>query len=183
MARLSIPSSIDAAPAGSRSRLQSVSASFGSVPNLFRVMGNSPAALGGYFDMSAALTRGRLSAATRERIALAISELNRSDYCLSVHAYIGSKLTQLDDAEIIANRSGASNDIEANAAVRFAVEVARARGHVKAGQVEAVRKAGYDDAQVVEIVQLVAMTIFANYLSEVAKTEIDFPIIHARKAA
>ena len=43
-------------------------------------------------------------------------------------AYLGKNLAQLDDAEITANRSGASNDPKADAAVRFAVKVARERG-------------------------------------------------------
>jgi uncharacterized peroxidase-related enzyme len=155
----------------------------GAVPNLFRVVANSPVALQGYLSLSNALTRGALPAATRERIALAVAEINRCDYCLSAHTYLGKNLAKLDDAEIVANRGGASMDPKADAAVRFAAKVARERGHVSEDDLRAVKLAGYDDAQVIEIVLHVALNTWTNYLNEVAKTDIDFPVVTARKAA
>ena len=47
----------------------------------------------------------------------------------------------------------------------------------------AVRLAGYDDAQVIEIVLHVALNTWTNYVNEVAKTDIDFPLVTSRKAA
>ncbi len=44
---------------------------------------------------------------------------------------------------------------------------------------QAVRMAGYDDAQIVEIVQHVALNTWTNYLNSVAQTEIDFPVAQA----
>jgi alkylhydroperoxidase family enzyme len=91
-------------------------------------------------------------------------------------------LLKLDDAELAANRSGASNDPKANAAVRFAVTVVRKRGRVNDDDIRAVKLAGYDDAAVVEIVQNVAFNIWTNYLNEVAQTDIDFPVVNTGKA-
>ena len=82
-----------------------------------------------------------------------------------------------------ANRSGASNDPVADAAVRFAARIVRERGHVSDEDVRAVKMAGYDDAQIVEIVQHVALNTWTNYVNLVALTEIDFPVVTARKAA
>jgi alkylhydroperoxidase family enzyme len=79
-------------------------------------------------------------------------------------------------------RSGASNDLKANAAVHFAVKV-NARGHVSDTDIAAVKAAGFDDAQVVEIVLHVALNTLTNYVNEVAKTEIDFPVVALRNAA
>jgi alkylhydroperoxidase family enzyme len=42
-----------------------------------------------------------------------------------------------------------------------------------------MRRAGYDDAQIVEIIALIAENIFTNYLYQVAKTDIDFPVVRA----
>ena len=177
MSRLSTPTSIATSPAASQPLLEAVNKQLGSVPNLFRVAGNSPAALEGYLGMSGALAKGTLPAQTRERIALAVAEFNRCNYCLAAHTYLGKNLAKLDDAEIAANRAGASNDAKADAAVRFAVLVASERGHVGAAPVEAVRAAGYDDAQIVEIVMHVALNSWTNYLNEVAATDIDFPAV------
>ena len=119
----------------------------------------------------------------RERIALAVAEINSCSYCLSAHSYLGKNLAKLDEAEIGANRNGGSNDPKADAAVRFAAKVATARGHVSDEDVRAVKLAGYDEAQVIEIVQHVALNTWTNYINEVAKTEIDFPVVTARASA
>jgi uncharacterized peroxidase-related enzyme len=183
MSRIPTPAAISDAPAASQPLLEAVEKQLGVVPNLFRLVANSPAALQGYLGLSGALSKGALSAATRERIALAVAEINGCNYCLSAHTYLGKNLAKLDDAEITANRNGASNDPKADAAVRFAAKVARERGHVSDDDVRAVKLAGYNDAQVIEIVVHVALNTWTNYINEVAKTDIDFPVVTARKAA
>jgi uncharacterized peroxidase-related enzyme len=177
MSRIPTPPSIEAAPAASQPFLQAVHKQLGSVPNLFRVVSHSPAALEGYLGMSGALAKGRLPAATRERIALAVAELNQCGYCLAAHSYLGRNLARLDDVEIRANREGHSRDSKADAAVRFAVKVVQERGHVSDTDIHAVREAGYDDAQIVEIVQHVALNTWTNYLNSVAGTVVDFPVV------
>jgi uncharacterized peroxidase-related enzyme len=182
MSRIPTPASIEAAPAASQPLLKAVEMQLGSVPNLFRVVGHSAAALEGYLGMNRALNNGRLPAPTRERIALAVAQVNGCGYCLAAHAYLGRQLAKLDDAEIRANRKGCSNDAKADVAVRFAVKVAQQRGHVTDVDVRAVKDAGYDDAQLVEIVQHVALNTWTNYLNEVAGTQIDFPVVQALAA-
>lgn len=183
MSRIPTPPTIDAAPPASQPLLENVKKQFGAVPNLFRLVANSPAALEGYLALSGALAKGTLPAPTRERIALAVAAINGCEYCLAAHTYLGKNLARLDDAEIAANRAGTSNDVKADAAVRFAVKVAQARGHVGDDDVNAVKAAGYDDAQVIEIVLHVALNTWTNYVNEVAKTDIDFPVAALRKAS
>jgi uncharacterized peroxidase-related enzyme len=183
MSRISTPASIESAPPASQAMLQAVKAQLGIAPNVFRVAANSPAALEGYLAVLGALGKGELPAATRERIALAIAEFNGCDYCLSAHTYLGRNVAKLDDAEMTANRGGTSNDLKAAAAVRFAVKVAKQRGHLADEDLQAIKTAGYSEAQIVEIVQHVALNTWTNYLNSVAKTEIDFPVITARKVA
>lgn len=182
MTRIPLPASIEDAPAAARPLLEGVKKQLGSVPNLFRITANSPAALGGYLDLSGALSKGDLPAATRERIALAVAQKNGCDYCLSAHSYIGKNMAKLDDAEIAANRRGGSTDPKADAAVRFAVSLVEARGNVTETEVAAVKLAGYSDAQIVEIVAHVALNTLTNYLNEALGTPIDFPVVSADAA-
>jgi uncharacterized peroxidase-related enzyme len=183
MSRIPTPAIVADAPAASRPLLEAVAKQLGSVPNMFRSISLSPQALEGHLGLFGALSRGTLPPATRERIALAVAEVNGCSYCLSAHTYLGRNLAKLDDAEITANRNGASNDPKADAAVRFAAKVARDRGHVTDNDFAAVKLAGYTDAQVIEIVQHVALNSWTNFFNEVFQTEIDFPVIEARKAA
>jgi uncharacterized peroxidase-related enzyme len=183
MSRLPIPATIQDAPAASRPLLEAVKQQLGVVPNLFRMVATSPSALEGYLSLSGALGKGELPAATRERIALAVAEINGCSYCLSAHTYLGKNLAKLDDAEMTANRSGHSNDPKADAALRFAVSVAKQHGHVGDDELRAIKAAGYNDAQVIEIVLHVALNTWTNYVNSVAGTDIDFPVVSARKAA
>jgi uncharacterized peroxidase-related enzyme len=177
MSRIPTPASIETSPAASQPLLQAVQAQLGSVPNLFRIVGNSPAALEGYLALSGALAKGRLEPKTRARLALTVAEANGCAYCLSAHSYLGRNLNRLDEAELQANRQARSSDPKAEAALAFAARLVETRGHVAAADVEAVKAAGYDDAAVVEIVLHVALNTLTNYVNSALGTEVDFPLV------
>lgn len=182
MSRIPTPASIAEAPAAAQPLLDGVQKQLGSVPNLFRLLATSPAALSGYLGLSGALAKGALDARTRERLALAIAEVHGCDYCLAAHSFIGANLVKLDAAEIAANRAGRSNDAKADAAIRFALAVVTARGQVGQDALDAVRAAGWGDAEILEIVLHVALNTLTNYVNEVASTVVDFPPVTARAA-
>lgn len=183
MSRIPTPASIEAAPEGARPLLEAVRKQLGSVPNLFRIVANSPAALEGYLGLSGALSKGALDAATRERIALAVAEVNGCGYCLAAHSYVGKHVAKLDDAEIAAARDGRSSDARADVAVRFAQLVARSRGRVTEAAVAETKAAGFSDAEIVEIIVHVALNTLTNYVNVALGTEVDFPAAPARAAA
>jgi uncharacterized peroxidase-related enzyme len=177
MSRLAIPARHDVPPA-SGPILDAVHKQLGVVPNMFRLIAQSPAALQGFTANNGALARA-LDVKTRERIALAVAQVNGCDYCLSAHSYLGLNLAKISPEEVALNRKGESGDTRANAAVRFAAKVVRERGHITEADVAAVREAGYSDGQIVEILAVTAENVFTNLLNVVAKTEIDFPVVRA----
>ena len=73
MSRLSIPT-IDNAPEASKPLFAAVQKQLGVVPNLMKLVGNSPAALEGYLSLNGALAKGKLNVKLRESIALAVAE-------------------------------------------------------------------------------------------------------------
>lgn len=182
MTRIALPSSIEAAPIAAQPLLEAVKKTLGSVPNLFRITANSPAALEGYLGLNGALAKGSLDPRTRERIALAVAQINGCDYCLAAHTYLGTNVAKLDEAEISANRAGASQDAKADAAIRFAVALVNERGHVSDADIDAVKMAGYSEAEIVEIVAHVALNTLTNYLNSALDTPIDFPAVSAKVA-
>jgi uncharacterized peroxidase-related enzyme len=181
MSRIPVPA-IEHVPAESQALLAGVKSRLGTVPNMYRIIANSPAALEAFLGFHSALDKGGVDQLTRERIALAVAEANGSDYCLSARTHRVRKAAMLDDAEITANRSGASNDIRADAAVRFAAKLARERGQASDADIEAIQRAGYSDAEIVEVIANVAINVFANMINEALKTDIDFPQVGTRKA-
>jgi uncharacterized peroxidase-related enzyme len=153
----------------------------GTVPNLYRVIGRSPAALEGALALAGALARGRIRPRLREQIALAVAQQNGCDYCLSAHTALGKGL-RVSDADLALAREGRASAPQDDAALRFVVRVVERRGRVDDEDLEAVRRAGFDDGQVVELVANTVLNIFTNYLNQVADTEIDFPVVRAAPA-
>jgi len=182
MSRIPTPATIADTPAKSQPLLESVEKSLGSVPNLFRLLATSPDALEGYLGLNGALSKGKLSAATRERIAIAIAQTNGCDYCNAAHTFLAKTFAKLDEAEVAANRAGASTDAKAHAAVSFAVKVATTKGRVSEQDISSVRAAGYSDAEIIEIIGLIALNVLTNYVNEVFQTDVDFPTIDAAAA-
>lgn len=177
MSRIAIPT-YEASPAASLPLLDAVQAQLGVIPNLFRLVGASPAALEGLLGLSGALNR-TLDVRTRERIAIAVAETTGCDYCLSAHSYLALNLAGLDQEEVEANRQGRSKDPRADAVLIFAKRVVQTRGKVENSVLEAIRLAGLSDAQIVEIVANVAINVFTNLINNVAQTDIDFPVVRA----
>ena len=175
MSRIPTPATINDAPEASRPMLEIIQNQIGTVPNIFRLVSNSPAALNGLTALQGALVKGKLALATRERIALTMAETNGCKYCLSAHIYTGTKFARLDENEIDANRRGTSNNPKAAVAVEFARALVDARGSVTATEIEKVRAAGYSDEEILEIIAHVALNTFTNYVNEALGTEIDFP--------
>jgi AhpD family alkylhydroperoxidase len=85
--------------------LDAVHKQLGTVPNMFRLIAQSPAALLAFTANNGALGKA-LDVKTRERIALAVAQVNGCDYCLSAHTYLGLNLAKISREEIALNRQG-----------------------------------------------------------------------------
>jgi uncharacterized peroxidase-related enzyme len=179
MSRMPTPT-IDGVPAAAGPLLEKVFERFGTIPNFFGLLATSPAVLDAYLRHSAALDGGSLPSVTRTRIALSVAEANGCDYCLSAQVHLARMVSKMDDTEITANRNGASNDIKADAAVRFAAKLVHERGRVSADDVSALGNAGFSGAEVIEIIANVALNVFTNYVNQALKPEIDFPHVVPR---
>jgi uncharacterized peroxidase-related enzyme len=171
---------VDPAVATGRTKelLDAVKQKFGMVPNITRLMANSPQVLEGYLGFSRALAGGRLDPQSRERIAIAVASANGCDYCLSAHT-AGGRMVGLSQDELTAAQQGQSSGEKETVALRFATKIVRERGWVADEDVNALRQAGFDDGEIVEIIATTVLNIFTNYFNHVAETEIDFPLVKA----
>jgi AhpD family alkylhydroperoxidase len=129
----------------------------------------------GYLGLSGALSRGVLSPATRERIALAVAQGNGCSYCLSAHSYLAAHVTHLDAGDIAAARNATSADPKTAAILAFAATVNDGRGTVTSGDLAAARAAGLSDEEIAEMIGHVALNVLTNYFNKAAGVAIDFP--------
>ncbi|MEV6899110.1 carboxymuconolactone decarboxylase family protein [Amycolatopsis sp. NPDC051372] len=102
--------------------LAEVNKALGLVPNMTKVMANSPALLKAYLALSGAAAGGALNAGVRERPAIATAQLNGCEYCLSVHTFIGENIAHVPAGEPAAARKAESDE----AHVQALLELSRA---------------------------------------------------------
>ncbi len=157
-----------------RRLLDAVQAQLGVTPNFIRVLANSPKALEGFLGLYGGLGGISLDKATQERIALAVAEGNACEYCVSAHTAIG-RHAGLSNDEMLLNRNGTSSEAKAAAIVAFARALNDNLGEVTTVEFDAARAAGLSDAEIVEIVAVVALNIFTNILGKGVQVDIDFP--------
>lgn len=162
--------------------LDAIQSQLGMVPNFLKVFANSPAALRAFLGLHGIANDGSLDPQTRERIAVAVAQQNACEYCLSAHTAIGGK-AGLSHDEISENRAGNSRDAKAAAALKFARSLVDNGGDVTTAELGELRHAGYDDAEIVEIITHVGMNILTNLIGKASRVAIDFPRIALKQAA
>ncbi len=173
MSRIAIPT-LAGAPAETQATLEAVTRRLGWTPNLFRLMALSPNTLAAFVGLSGTLSR-TLDVATIESMGMVVSEGSGCKYCLQSHIFLGTRLAKLE-----LNRQGGSCDPKRAAAVRFAKAVADTRGKVSDEDLADVRTAGFTDADIVAIAGLTAQFLFTNFMSNIARVELDFPGLNFR---
>ena len=146
---------------------------FGMIPNLIRTLGHSSAVLETYHNITNSLSQGVLDVKLQESIALTVAGLNQCNYCTSLHRATG-KAAGLKSTEMQNNLMGHSNDLKTQTALQFVKTVINSRGHVSEIELSPLRKAGYTDSEIVEIIGHIGLNIFANYFNNIAGTANDF---------
>ena len=162
--------------------LSQIGQAFGTVPNMFRAVAHSPAALRSMWGSFGALGGGTLPARLGEQIAVAVADRNRCEYCLAAHIALGRKAGASAE-EMAAAQAGQSADPKTAAALHFALQLVEQRGQVSDEDVRRLREAGFSDEGIVEIVAHVALNLFTNYINVALGVPVDFPRVTLRRPA
>ena len=164
-------------PSETTQMLEAVKAQMGMVPNIIKVMANSPVALSAYLGLTGALGQGVLSPQLREQIALTVAGINKCDYCASVHTAVG-KQVGLDAQELAQNLTGASSDSKTHTALSLVRQIVEHRGNVPDTYLVLAHTNGFSDEQILEIFSHTMLNMFTNYFNHLVRTEIDFPVVN-----
>jgi uncharacterized peroxidase-related enzyme len=154
--------------------LEQIKGAFGVVPNMFKAVANSPAALNWMWGSFGALGGGVVDAKLGEQIAVAVANRNSCEYCLAAHTVLGQKAGASAE-EMSAAQAGKSSDPQTALVLRFALKLVEQRGQVTQADVTELRVAGFDDQHIVEIVAHVALNLFTNYVNVAFAVPVDFP--------
>lgn len=150
----------------------------GTVPNAYATAGsNSPVALKAALALDSSLRESSLSARQIEIVKLVVSASVGCDYCVAAHTLMGKKAGLSGDSLRALRGDGDTGDAADNALAHFARALVGSTGTVPAAQVDAVRAAGYSDAQIVDTLLAIASITFTNLLNRVNDTPLDFPAV------
>lgn len=173
MARLE-GKNIDSVSGHHQEMFNQIKSAFGVVPNMFKVIGSSEAALESMWTSFGALGKGKIDARLGEKIAVLVADINRCEYCLAAHTVLGQKAGATAEEMSLA-QEGKSEDLKVQAALSFSAKVVRERAKVNDEDVLKLKKAGFDDEEIAEILAHVALNIFTNYTNIVFDVPLDFP--------
>lgn len=175
MSRISVPG-INQATGTAAEVFARIRKAAGSVPNTYAALGAlSPDALKAMLAADAVSAAGSLSRKDRETINLIVSEVVGCDYCANAHSYLG-KLAGLSVETLHQLRLGKpTGDAKRDALARFVRVLAQDRGTVPRAEFDAIKAAGYTDAQLAEISLAFAVITFTNVFNRLNDTTIDFP--------
>jgi uncharacterized peroxidase-related enzyme len=175
---------IDAAHASGEVKLvlEQIQQKFGSVPTMFQVAANSAVALNSLWGGFVATAGGTLPAKLKEQLAVAIADSNDCEYCLAAHTALGRK-AGISALEISEAQAGRSEDPATAAALAFALKVVERRAKLSDEDFAMLRRAGFSDEAIVEILAHVALNLYTNYINIALRVPVDFPPVKLRKSA
>ena len=177
MSRIEVPAPNTATGATAEVYAQ-VKHAAGSIPNLFAALGYlAPETLKAVLDAEGVLAAGTLGKQDLETIKLLVSERTGCDYCVAAHFMLG-KMTGLKHDALQQIRAGQpTGDAKRDALVRFVLTLQSTRGTIARDAFDAIRVAGYTEAQMAEISLAIALTIFTNTFNRINDTDVDFPAV------
>lgn len=159
------------APQGAAEVLVKVRERYGFIPNLAAFVAESPKVLEALLGMAGAFDNTSLTPQEQQLVLLTVSALNGCSYCKTAHTALG-RMAEFDESTlqaIIAFEPLADRKLQAlREFTRLLVEQ---RGWLDPAEVQAFLDAGYNRAQVFEVVLGVAMKTLTNYSNHLSGAE------------
>ena len=142
---------------------------WGFVPNYFLALGRDAQLLRDQMNLftNAMFTDRGLPRAVKEQIALVVSGINTSSYCVAAHMEILGKLgvDKSTGRKLALDYANAPVEPQVMALFRFADKLTRQPGDMEPADVDRLREAGWDDAAILDTVLVASLYACANRFS------------------
>jgi AhpD family alkylhydroperoxidase len=140
--------------------------------NIFKTMEVSPTFFEGFQQFNQTVSSGTLSEELREKIALTAAGINNCGYCKAAHTML-SKKVGISDAGIEYALQGKCGDAKTDAALKFVTALIEKKGHINDADFQAVKDAGYNDQEIIDIFGQTMVNMVTNYFNDFVQTDID----------
>jgi len=150
---------------------------FGKVPHLYATFALNETALVDYLALQN--RKSTLSAKEREIINLVVSQVNDCKYCVPAHSAVSKMLGFTGEEILEIRRAQVSFNGKYDALAKFVKEVAINRGRPSEKTSNALFEAGYNQANVIDIMMVIGDKIISNYLHNFTQIPVDWPEVPA----
>ncbi|UUP18419.1 carboxymuconolactone decarboxylase family protein [Nitratireductor thuwali] len=165
--------SLDSAPEASRGLLAEIETRWGFLPKLHAALAESPAALRAYEALFSLAEQTGFTPAERQVVFLTVSTFHGCGYCTAAHTFL-ARQAGLDEGELQALRSGRPlTGRRLESLRRFTLAVVRDRGDPGSQEVEAFLSAGFDEANVLDLLVIIAAKTISNYANHIVGTPME----------
>lgn len=161
------------APATSKPLLEQAKKNLGMIPNLERVMAESPALLEGYVHLWELFDTTSLSPIERQVVYQTANFENQCEYCVPWHTKL-AQMAGMTPSEIEALRQGAElEDPKLESLRQFTKSLILNRGKIAEVELKAFFAVGYSAQQALEVILGIAIKTMSNYTNSIAGTPLD----------
>lgn len=148
--------------------------SLGKMPNLYATIGYSANALATYTQYVKGQAKNTFHARDREGIYLIVSQLNGCEYCLASHTASAIKAGWKEEDTLLV-RAGTHPDKKWQAIYGIVRSVIENKGAVDDPLLNAFYALGFNEAALMDLLVLINVMSFTNYVFRLTQIPIDFP--------
>lgn len=166
------------ASAEGRHALARAETNFGFLPNLIRVMAETPPLAEAYLTLTELFERTALTPEEQQVVLLTVSRRNGCDYCVAAHS-VTAEMQRLPEDVIQALRQGRQlTDTRLEALRRFSEHLVEDRGWADESELASFMDAGFNREQILAVVLGIGLKTLSNYTNHLAATPLDDVITH-----
>ena len=163
----------ETAASEAKETLQTLTEKIGFLPNVFAVMGGTPAALDGFVALNQSFGSTTLSATEREIVQIAASVENRGAYCVAGHTSFAKKQGIPNEIIKSVRARNSIRNPKLAALQKFTRLVTIKRGNLDAGDLEVFIAAGYNRSQAIEVILGICVKMFSNLMDNIFQFPLD----------
>jgi len=170
-----LPQGMDSDNSTIRRLFESTQKKLGFVPNMYGYMANAPDMLQSYLDgYERFRSASGFSSAEQEVVLLSISCVNRCSYCIAAHSFMAEKVSGVPLEVIHAIRQQSEiPDERLKVLSDFTRMFVSKRGWLDEGDLKLFLAAGFNEAQVLDLLLAVSVKTLSNYANHLFSTPLD----------
>lgn len=164
---------IESAPEKSRPALRTIEQAFGLVPNVAATMAESPTLVNAFLGVFTQIHGSSFTSGERQVLLLSNAVANACPWAVAFHSTLALK-EGVAPADVDAIREGRLPGnprlVALSALTRALIE---RRAHLDARDLASFTSAGFREAQVLEVIAVLAASVMANYTGNIANPPVE----------